>query len=168
MPIAKLLKDVSLFIDGKGYVANVEEFEPPALAVKTEEHRAGGMDMPVEIDMGMEKMEATVSLSNADRDALRLFGLAPGNWTPMTLRGSQEGDDGAVEPVAHSLRGQIKNVEWGTWKGGEKAPCKLMLALRYYKLEIDGDIVIEIDVENMKRVINGVDQLEERRRALGL
>lgn len=168
MAIAKLLKDVNLFIDGKGYAGNVEEFEPPTLAVKVEEHRAGGMDMPLEIDMGMEKMEATVSLSNADADALRLFGLAPGNSTPMTLRGSQESDDGAVEAVVHSLNGQVKNVEWGTWKSGEKAPCKLMLTLRYYKLEIDGQAVVEIDTVNMKRVINGVDQLEERRRALGL
>ena len=168
MAIPKLLKDVSLFIDGKGYVANVEEFDPPKLAIKTEEHRAGGMDVPLEIDMGMEKLEATVSLSNADRDALKMFGLAPGALVPLTLRGSQEDELGDAEPVVHTLRGPLKEVDWGTWKPGEKAPCKLMVALRYYKLEIGGETLHEIDVENMKRVINGVDQLEKRRAALGL
>ena len=43
-----------------------------------------------------------------------------------------------------------------------------MVALRYYKLEIGGETIHEIDAENMKRVINGVDQLEKRRAALGL
>lgn len=168
MAIVKVLKDVSLFIDGKGYAGNVEEFEPPKLAVKTEEHRAGGMDVPLEIDMGMEKLEATVSLSNADRDALKMFGLAPGTLVPLTLRGSQEDELGDAESVVHTLRGKLKEVDWGTWKSGEKAPCKLMVALRYYKLEIGGETIHEIDAENMKRVINGVDQLEKRRAALGL
>ncbi len=168
MAIPKLLKDVSLFIDGKGYAGNVEEFDLPKLTVKTEEHRAGGMDVPLEIDMGMEKLEATVSLSNADRDALKLFGLAPGSLVPLTLRGSQEDEGGDAEPVVHTLRGQLKEVDWGTWKSGEKAPCKLMVALRYYKLEVGGEIIHGIDAENMKRVINGVDQLEKRRQALGL
>ena len=44
----------------------------------------------------------------------------------------------------------------------------MTLALRYYKLEIDGETIHEIDVENMTRVINGTDQLAARRRALGL
>lgn len=168
MAIAKLLKDVSLFIDGRGYAGNVEEFEPPKLALKIEEHRAGGMDAPLEIDMGMEALMATATLSNADRDALKLFGLAPGNLVPMTMRGSQETETGEAEAVAISLRGTIKEVDPGTWKPGEKAPCKLTMSLRYYKLEVDGEIVHEIDVENMKRVINGVDQLAARRQALGL
>ena len=165
----KLLKDVNLFIDGRGYAGNVEEFDPPKLAIKTEPHRAGGMDAPVEVDMGMEPLTAMVTLSHAAREALKLFGLAPGNLAPMTLRGSQENEAGTeVEAVVYSLRGTMKEVDPGTWKSGEKAPCKMTMALRYYKLEIGGETVHEIDVENMTRVIDGTDQLAARRQALGL
>lgn len=42
------------------------------------------------------------------------------------------------------------------------------MALTYYKLEIDGRVIYEIDALGMKRVINGVDQLAAQRTALGL
>jgi phage tail tube protein FII len=37
-----------------------------------------------------------------------------------------------------------------------------------YSLEIDGRKLIEIDVDNMTRVIDGVDKLAEVRSALGI
>lgn len=169
MALAKLRKDINLFIDGKGYVGRVTEFDPPKLTVKTEEYRAGGMDAPLEIDMGMEKLECMLTLDDIDPDALKLFGLvADGASKQMTLRGGQQGRDGTVEPLAHHLRGRVKEVDWGTWKTGETSPCKLSVALDYYKFEVDGAVIHEVDIENMKRVINGADQMEAMRRALGL
>ena len=38
----------------------------------------------------------------------------------------------------------------------------------YYKLEIDGRVMFEIDPINCVRVIDGVDQLADVRNALGL
>lgn len=169
MAIAKLLKDINLFVDGRGHAGKVDEFDPPKLTVKTEDFRPGGMDMPVKVDMGMEPMECKFTLSSADRETLKLFGLVKGEPTPLTLRGSQEDDrTGEAEAVVHHLRGRITEVDWGTWKPGEKGPCTLMAALRYYKVEVGGEVTIEIDPENMKRVIDGVDQLAERRAALGI
>lgn len=168
MAIGKPRKDISLFIDGKGYAGKVTEFDPPKLAVKTEEFRAGGMDAPVEIDMGMEKMEAMATLADVDRDSLKLFGVVKGERAPWTLRGAQQGRDGKVEALAHHLRGRIREVDWGTWKPGELSPVKLTVSLDYYKFEIAGSTVHEIDVENMVRIIDGVDQMAEMREALGL
>jgi len=42
------------------------------------------------------------------------------------------------------------------------------MSVTYYKLEIDGRVMYEIDVVNMVQVINGVDQLAGDRAALGL
>ena len=168
MPIAKVRKDINLFVDGRGYAGKVVEFDPPKLTVKTEEFRAGGMDAPAEVDMGMEKLESTLTLADIDRHALKLFGLVKAAFTPVTLRGGQQGPAGEVEAVVHHLRGRFKDVDYGTWKSGETSPVKLMVALRYYKLEIDGETIHEIDVENMVRIIDGVDQMAEMRAALGL
>ena len=38
----------------------------------------------------------------------------------------------------------------------------------YFSVEVDGQVIYEIDALGMKRVINGVDQLVDQRRALGL
>ena len=99
----------------------MEEIELPKLTVKTEEFRAGGMDAPVELDMGMEKLESTLTLSGVDRELLKLWGVAPGNLTPLTVRGSLQSEDGTVTSVEVRLRGHVKEIDWGTWKPGEKA-----------------------------------------------
>nr|WP_262363471.1 phage major tail tube protein [Xylella fastidiosa] len=52
-----LLKHLNLFIDGKGYAGQVEEINLPKLTLKTEEFRGGGMLAPVELTMGLEKLE---------------------------------------------------------------------------------------------------------------
>ena len=43
-----------------------------------------------------------------------------------------------------------------------------MMAVRYFRLAHDGDVLHEIDVDNMKRIVNGQDQLEAQLEALGI
>lgn len=66
------------------------------------------------------------------------------------------------------MRGGLKEVDMGDWKPGEKAESKHNMALTYYKLEVDGRLIYEIDMVGMVLVIDGVDQLAEERSALGL
>lgn len=168
MPIAKLRKEINLFVDGRGYAGRVTEFDPPKLSVKTEEHRAGGMDAPLEIDMGLEKLECMLTLADFDADALKSFGLI-GDSVAVSLRGAQQDrKTGATEALVYQLRGRFREVDPGTWKPGEASPLKLTAALEYYKLEVGGETIHEIDVINMVRVIDGTDQMEAMRQALGL
>ncbi len=71
-------------------------------------------------------------------------------------------------PVVATLRGLLKEVDPGDWKAGEKAEFKYAVAVSYYKLEVDGREVYEIDPVNGVRAINGVDQLAGMRNDLGL
>ena len=168
MPVKDILRNLNLFVDGNGYAGRVEELELPKLTVKTEEFRGGGMDAPVELDIGLEKLESGLTVSGIDAELLKLWGVAPGSLTPFTVRGSLQSEDGTVTPVEVRLRGHVKEVDWGTWKPGEKAPLKLMVAVRYYKLTHGGAVVHEIDVDKMIRVVDGTDQLEAQRTALGI
>lgn len=166
--IVNLLKNVNLFVDGRGYAGQVMEANLPKLTVKMEEHRDGGMDAPAEIDMGMEKLECDFSTSNIDPELLRSWGLAAGSLVPVTFRGALESEDGSVAPVVCQVRGRVKEVDFGTWKPGEKVPLKCSMAVRYYKYQHDGRDLIEIDVDNMVRKINGTDVLALQRSALGI
>lgn len=166
--ITDVLKNMNLFVDGRGHAGKVDELNPPKLTLKTEEHRAGGMDAPVELDMGMEKLETDFTLSSFDKEVLKQFGLAPGSQIPLTIRGALESEDGTVTPVIINLRGKIKELDFGSWKPGDKAQLKAVVALRYYKLTHGQDVVHEIDAEGMIRTVNGVDQLAGQRTALGL
>ena len=55
--MSKILKNFNLFVDGRGYAGRAEEVTPPKLTIKTEEIRNGGMDAPISVDLGMEKLE---------------------------------------------------------------------------------------------------------------
>lgn len=163
-----ILKNMNLFVDGYGYAGNVEELTPPKLTLKTEEMRNGGMDAPVDIEMGMEKLEASFSLTKYDAGVLKIFGLAPGNNKQVTFRGSLSGEDGTETGVVIQLRGMLKEADPGSWKPGDKATLKGTFAVRYYKQTIGDEVIHEIDVPNMIRIINGVDQLKQTRANLGL
>lgn len=161
-------KNLNLFVDGRGYAGQIDEFNAPKLALVTEEYRGGGMDAPIELTMGMEKLEADFSLISYDLDVLSLFGVAEGSFVPFVAREALESFDGTVTPVVHTMRGKIRELDPGTSKAGEKPTIKIAMALTYYKLQHGGNTVIEIDVENMVRIVNGVDALAAQRAALGI
>lgn len=161
-------KNINLFVDGRGYAGQVEEFNAPKLALITEEFRAGGMDAAIELTMGMEKLEADFSLISYDRDVLSKFGVAEGAFVPFVARESLESFDGTVTPVIHTMRGKIREIDPGTSKAGGKPSLKVAMALTYYKLQHGDTTVIEVDVENMVRVVNGNDSLAATRAALGM
>lgn len=161
-------KNFNLFIDGKGYAGQVEEFTPPKLTLKTEEFRGGGMDAPVELTMGLEKMEASFSLIAFDREVLKHFSIAEGSVLPFTLREALESYDGTVTPVVHAMRGKIREIDSGTVKPGDRVSLKVTVAVSYYKLVHGQNTIHEIDAENMVRIINGVDSMAKTRAALGM
>ena len=109
---AKVLKNFSLFVDGRGYAGKAEEVTPPKLTIKTEEFRGGGMDAPIDIDLGMEKMECQFTLVDFDAELMKLFGLVDGNAVQVTLRGALC-DDNSVTPIVISLRGMYKELDFG-------------------------------------------------------
>ncbi|WP_264707919.1 phage major tail tube protein [Wolbachia endosymbiont (group B) of Agriphila straminella] len=167
--LPKILKNFNVFVDGRGYAGRIDEISLPKLAIKTEEYRAGGMDIPVSIDMGMEKLEAELTFSEYDSELFRLFGLINNNAVSLTLRGGLQGSGNSeAESVVVNLRGLFKELDFGNWKAAEKATLKCIIAANYYKLTIDGRELIEIDAENMIRKIDGVDQMTSMRTALGI
>lgn len=168
MAARNIRKNLNLFVDGRGYAGQIEEFNAPKLAITTEEFRGGGMHAPVEITMGMEKMETDFSLISYDADVLSLFGVVEGSTVPFVAREALESLDGVVTPVVHTMRGKIREIDPGTSKAGDKPTLKISMALTYYKLEHGGKTVQEIDVENMIHAVNGVDTLAGIRGALGV
>ena len=163
--LPKILKNFNVYVDGRGYAGRVDEITLPKLTVKTEEYQGAGMSSPVEIDMGLEKLEMDLTFSEYDRDLFKLFGLTNGSEFALTIRGALQGT-GDTSPVVINVRGYFKEMDFDSWKPAEKATLKCSVACNYYKLTIDGVELIEIDPVNMIRNVNGVDQLSEVRQAL--
>ncbi|RMS80092.1 phage major tail tube protein [Pseudomonas savastanoi] len=166
--IPQILTNTNLFVDGVNFSGDVPGLTLPKMTAKTEEYRGGGMAGPIEVDMGLEKMEASFTTNGVRRESLKYFGLSDQTAFNGTFRGSFKGQKGVVTPVVATLRGMLKEVDPGEWKPATVAEIKHSIAVSYYKLEVDGRVIYEIDMVNMVRVIDGVDQLAAERAALGL
>lgn len=166
--IPEMLTNSVMFVDGVSFSGDVPSMTLPKLSIKSEEYRGGGMSGPVDLPTGLEKLEAAFTTNGVRKEALKFFGLADQTACNVVFRGSFKGQRGAVKPVIVTLRGSLKEVDMGDWKPGDKAEIKHAMSVTYYKLEIDGRVMYEIDFANMVQVINGVDQLADERSALGL
>ncbi len=167
--IPSVMKNMNAFIDGRGYAGRVESLTPPKLVRKMEEFRAGGMDAPVDIDMGQEKLEAEFTLAEFDKEVLKLYGAVNHSAVLVKFKGARQRDtDGSVTAVEVVLQGRWKEIDTGEWKPGERAGMKVSMPCTYYRYSEDGVDLIEIDVVNMICKVDGVDRLAEMRKALGL
>jgi P2 family phage contractile tail tube protein len=167
MALPRHLRNFNIMIDGVGFAGRADEVILPTLSLATEEHRAGGMDSPVDVDMGMELMELSVVISDYDESIFTGFGLL-GPGVPLTLRGAiqRQGED--AQAVVVKMLGGLKSRGPGPFTTGGKQTTELTYSLRKYSESINGTEYVNIDVENMVRVINGVDQLASQRAAIGL
>jgi len=168
MAARDILKNFAAYVDGRGYAGDVTAYSPPDLALQIEDLRAGGMDGPLAIEMGMEALETSFSMSKYDDNVLRLWGVSAGGNVAFVVRGAVESYDGTVTAVAHTMRGRVTRLARGEWTPGQLAPLQVTMRLSYYKEERDEVVINEIDITNMVRIVGGVDQLKAQRNALGL
>ena len=166
--IPQVLSNMNAFVDGVSFAGDVPTLSLPKLTQKTDDYQGGGMSAPIEMAIGLEKLEAAFTTNGVRRESLKYFGLADQTACSIVFRGAFRGLRGEVTPVAVTLRGLLKEVDLGDWKAGDPTEIKHAIAPVYYKLEIDGRVMYEIDMIAGIQVIDGVDQLAEVRSALGL
>ena len=68
----------------------------------------------------------------------------------------------------HFMRGRLAEVDPGSAKAGEMTEQTYKYTLSYYKLTMDGEVVLEIDLVNMVEIVHGEDRLSAVRAALGM
>jgi hypothetical protein len=161
-----MLKNINLFADARTYMGKVTELTPPKLTSKTEEYRGGGMGGPVEYTMGYEKLSASFTLAEADKHLLKLAGLQAHHAVNVQMRGVIDDEQGNVGSIVITLRGKITEADLGTMKPGEKSETKFTMAVNFYELKVDDEIVHLVDVQNNVYTIGGVDQMIAHRAIL--
>lgn len=169
MALPRKLKHMNLFNDGVSYVGQVEEVVPPVLTRIMEEWRGGGMNAPIKTDQGMEALSMEWTCGGIMEDALKQFGITTHDGVMLRFAGACQRDDSAeVDAVEIVVRGRHSAIDMGTAKTGEASPFKVTSELSYYKVSLNGEELIEIDVINMIEKVGGVDRLADHRAAIGL
>lgn len=167
LEVPKVLRKFGTYVDGKGYLGICDECELPKIAIKKEDIRGGGMDGSIPADMGLEPLSSMLNFLDMRPELFKHFGLIDGKDVKIALRGAQ-GIGPTTDTIIADLQGGFSEIDPGSWKAGDKPGNKFTADLKYYRLRINGKTAFEIDFLNNKRVIGGVDQLAEQRKALGL
>lgn len=169
MGMPSKLKNFNLFNDGQSYMGQVPELTLPKLSRKMEEYVAGGMSGPIEVDFGNEKIELQWTAGGLLIDALKQYGQTAHNATQLRFAGAYQSEDTAeVTAVEIVVRGRHKEIDMGNAKIGEDTQHKFTTTCSYYKLTVDGEVVIELDFINGVENVGGVSTNDDIRKAIGL
>ena len=166
--IGKNLKDFTAQVNDIGYRGALDRFMPPKIVPLLEEHRASGMDTPIDLDMGIEKLTTELRFRGFYASLLDGVGVKDLDGVKIEVKGAiEDAIDGTVENVTFNMTGKITNYDPGDWLAGtENSTVTLTLTLAYLKITVGGAVKHEIDVLNGKRIVNGVNQREQINAAL--
>jgi P2 family phage contractile tail tube protein len=100
---------------------------------------------------------------------IRQFGAATVAAIGLRFAGSYQRDDtGETTAVEIVVRGRHEEIDFGNAKAGDDTEVSIKTIWSYYKLTIDGEVVVEIDIPGVVENVGGVDLLAEHRKNIGL
>lgn len=164
--LPRILKNFTVSVDGRGYIGRIETCKLPELTINGVDYRGGGMDAPVELDMGMQKLEAQLEFAEYDPELIKLWGLFNAD-VPLVLRGAIQRQGESAVPVVIRMVGGVKQLSRGDWQTGQNSKLTVSVAASMYQESIGGETLVDIDILNFVRIVGGVDQLASVRAALG-
>ncbi len=171
MALPRKLKHLNLFLDGENWIGVAEEYTPAKLAMKLEAYRGGGMPGAVHINMGLDDgaLDTEFTFGGYEAALFKKQHQAKIDGVMLRFAGSFQRDDTAqVSAVEIVQRGRIKELDGGTLKTGDNSQQKATMVNTYYKVTVDGEELVEIDLINMIWKVGGEDLMEEHRKAIGL
>lgn len=169
MALPNALKNFNVFNDGRSCMGEAEEIKLPKLSRTMEKYRGGGMDGGVEIDLGQEPLEIEHIYGGFMAEVFKQYGVTKAAGVMLRFAGAYQRDDtGEVKAVEIVVRGRHKEIDPSEAKGGSPGKTTVKSTLTYYKLTVDHEVLVEIDLISFIFMVNGEDMLAAQRRAIGL
>ncbi|MGE4431889.1 MAG: phage major tail tube protein [Sphingobium sp.] len=168
MGMPSKLKNMVLYNDGVSYLGQVSEVTIPTLARKFEGYR-GNFDAEVQVDLGGETIEFEWKPGGQIDQVFTQFGAMTHDAILLRWVGAYQDDStGQYKTVEITVRGRHQEIAPGTGKTGEDTEQTVKTICSYYKLTVDGRVLIEKDEVNLIFIVGGFDILAAQRAALGL
>ncbi len=169
MALPKKLKNFALFVNGESYVGEIPEVTLPKLTRKTEDYRAGGMSGPIKSNMGIEGLEMQWKMAGYLKSLLAQWNVGTTAGVLLRFAGALQSDESnGIDSLEVVVRGYHTEMDFGTAKAGDPTEIQVTSSLSYYRISINGQAIIEIDLPNMIEIIDGQDLMADTRAAIGL
>ena len=170
--VPEMLQEARVYWDGENNMIGIANVELPELASSTTSITGAGMsgeiDAPVRGHYG--SMELTLNWRTPTKTAMRMAGGEPVN---LEIYGSvQNFDSGAnryiEDQIIVTIHGRGKSYSPGTFEAMNTTDSSNTIEVHYYKVEINGELITEIDKFGSKSLVNGVDQMATQRKNIGM
>lgn len=155
------LHSYNIYEDGYDMVGIADEIDLPGYEFLTETLTGHGIAGEIEDPtMGLTK---SIEWEPKFRTLYKDIDLNPMKYRVYTVRGTQQGRDTNKNVEMTGLKaiigGYPKSFTGGKLKSGSPIEPGFKLEVAYYKLEVDGKCLFEIDKLNFVCIVNGVDVL---------
>ncbi|MBF2055109.1 MAG: phage major tail tube protein [Candidatus Sericytochromatia bacterium] len=162
--------NANVYIDGNSLMGQVAEIELPDIKTKMSEHKALGMIGAMELPSGIDKLAGKIKWTAFYPDALKRF-AHPHKTIQLQVRGSLESYQpqgiASEVPVVAVLTIMSQNLPKAAIKPQDNVELDTDYSAYYYKLTINGEDIVEIDLFANIHKVGGVDILENYRNNLG-
>ncbi|MCD8173802.1 MAG: phage major tail tube protein [Alistipes sp.] len=171
------MAQIAKVCNANAYVNNVNthglavEFTLPDITPLMADHDVLGMFGSIELANGLDKMEAAAKWSYPSNDLLVAFADVHTSVEIMLRSNKAVYEDGTKTddvPIVANIRGTSKGLPGGTFKAKENTELDTTFAVNYFKLEVDGQELYEVDIMNNIYKVDGVDKLAALRENLGI
>ncbi|MDD2267009.1 phage major tail tube protein [Sulfuricurvum sp.] len=153
-------RDFNILVDGIGNLGVSKKLETPKIEFQTGE-RDGAMAQKDVIAL-IKALSAKITLNEYNAEAFtatsKQFGTAP----TFVCKGSMT-QGVSILPVLIMLKGRVEVLDTPIPDRSKEVEMTLDIAVTAYSLEINGVKKIDIDVDNMICIIDGVDLYTELR-----
>lgn len=168
--VPELLQDFRVYEDGSSDVKGIVDAQLPSLEALTNTIKGAGI--AGEYEAPTPGMYKSMSLALKYRTITDfLLGLSAPKVHALELRGGIQAQDGAsgtirTIPVRVATRCRPKKTDPGKFETGAGNDASNEFDVTYLKITYDGKDMIEIDKINYICIVDGVDYLEELRKAI--
>ncbi|MEK6319967.1 MAG: phage major tail tube protein, partial [Burkholderia gladioli] len=102
-------------------------------------------------------------------EVLSDWGITTHDGVLLRFAGGYQAEDSTkYDSVEIIVRGRHEEIDMGKAKVKDNTSFKVTTAASYYKLSVNGSVLIEIDFINMIENVNGTDLAAGLRNAIGL
>lgn len=161
----------NIYVDGSNYLGKADEVTLPQPKAKESDHNPLGIFGALKYPSGIDNMEAKIKWNSYYLEAIRKFGniftatKIQVRWSLETYSGNSR--VGSVPAVAY-ITARPNDMPGGNFKSKDNVELESNLSVSYYKLEINGEELIEYDAEANIYKVDGVDLLADYRAHLGI
>jgi uncharacterized protein len=163
--------NANIYLDGENYLGRAEEVTLPEISPKMVDHKALGMVGELELPAGLQKMSAKIKWNAIYPEAMK---KTHDVFTAIRLmvRSSVDTFEGGTRigqaPFVAYMTVVPKKAGGLVFKPQDNVEREDEFNVTAYRMEVDGEEVVNIDIMANIWSVNGVDQLAVYRENLGV